>query len=78
MHNIINVEYKGSTPMPDISLVGDSKWHAVPISCLNEVIQKTLKDIWKEENKYVMLRSELTCVTLCLNRGIKSVLLYFE
>jgi hypothetical protein len=72
------VEYKGSTPMPDISLVDDYKWRSVPISCLNEVIQKTLKDIWKEEGKFVMLRSELTCVTLCLNRGVKSVLLYFE
>ena len=72
------MKYTGSIPMPDISLVDDNKWHAVPVSCLNEVIQKTLKDMWKHEGNYVMFKSESSYVTICLNRGVRSALLCFE
>lgn len=73
------MRYTGSTPMPDISIVDDPKWHAVPIACLHPNIQDILRNKWMETGKYVMLSSELSRITLCLHdRGYKCVLLYFE
>jgi hypothetical protein len=73
------MKYTGSTPMPDIIIVDDSAWHSVPIACLNENIQQVLGNKWKQTSKYVMMKSELNRITLCLHdRGQKCVLLYFE
>ncbi len=73
------MKYTGSTPMPDIILLDDGGWHSVPIIALNENIIKILRDVWKEDGHFVMFKSELTHVSICLHtRGIKCVILYFE
>ena len=73
------MKYTGSTPMPDIILVDDPSWHSVPISALNENIIRVLRDVWKVDGHFVMFKSELTFVSICLHtRGYKCAILNFE
>jgi len=73
------MEYKGSTPMPDINLLDDAGWHSFPINALHTNIQKVLRDVWKEEGYHTMVKGELSRLTICLHtRGYKCALLYFE
>lgn len=72
------MKYTGSTPMPNIDLT-NAGWISVPIACLHSNIQEVLRNIWKEEGKFVMFNAELSRIAICLHtRGSSCAILYFE
>ena len=73
------MEYTGSTPMPFVDLSDDINWHSIPVKCLDANIRDVIKNKWKAEAKFVMVKTEMERITVLIN-GIsaKTVFLYFE